>query len=172
MNPVARLAREIRFVRGLFRTLWRVRKIAPDSPVLICDDFEESVDKFADHTALVFEDDRLTYRDLDGLSNRFAAWGEAQGLQAGDTVALLLPNRTEYVPAWMGLAKIGIVTSRKLIGWWRYAFLLAFVVAAIVTPSIDPVTQTVVALPIIVLYFAGAGLARLVEGTSLLGSRT
>jgi sec-independent protein translocase protein TatC len=71
----------------------------------------------------------------------------------------------------MGLAKIGLVTSRKLIGWWRYAFLLAFVVAAIVTPSIDPVTQTVVALPIIVLYFAGAGLARLVEGSSLLGAR-
>jgi len=71
----------------------------------------------------------------------------------------------------MGLAKIGLVTSRKLIGWWRYALLLAFVVAAIVTPSIDPVTQTVVALPIIVLYFAGAALARLVEGSSLLGSR-
>ncbi len=111
MNPLARLAREIRFVRGLFRTLWRVRKIAPDSPVLICDDFEEAVDKFADHTALVFENDRLTYRDLDGLSNRFAAWGEAQGLQSGDTVALLLPNRTEYVPAWMGLAKIGVAIA-------------------------------------------------------------
>lgn len=71
----------------------------------------------------------------------------------------------------MGLAKIGVVTSRKLIGWWRYAILVAFVVAAIVTPSIDPVTQTVVALPIIVLYFMGAALARLVEGGALLGSR-
>src|SRR6185295_14980316 len=111
MNPVARLAREIRFVRGLFRTLWRVRKIAPDSPLLICDDFEAAVDKFADHTALVFESDRLTYRDLDSLANRFAAWGEAIGLQPGDTVALLLPNRTEYVPAWIGLAKIGVATA-------------------------------------------------------------
>ena len=71
----------------------------------------------------------------------------------------------------MGLAKIGVVTSRKLIGWWRYAILVAFVVAAIVTPSIDPVTQTVVALPIIVLYFMGAALARMVEGSSLLGAR-
>ncbi|MFZ2028924.1 MAG: long-chain-acyl-CoA synthetase [Vitreimonas sp.] len=111
MNPVARLAREIKFVSGLFRVLWRVRKIAPDSPFLICDDFEEAVDKFADHTALVFENERLTYRDLDGLANRFAAWGDAQGLKAGDTVALLLPNRTEYVPAWIGLAKIGVATA-------------------------------------------------------------
>src|SRR5437868_4794046 len=111
MNPFARLAREIKFMRGLFRTLWRVRKIAPDSPVLICDDFEEAVDKFADHTALVFENERLTYRALDGLANRFAAWGDAQGLKPGDTVALLLPNRTEYVPAWMGLAKIGVASA-------------------------------------------------------------
>ncbi len=72
----------------------------------------------------------------------------------------------------MGLAKIGVVTSRRLIGWWRYALLLAFVVAAVVTPSIDPITQTVVAAPIIVLYFMGAVLARLVEGHSFLGSRS
>lgn len=71
----------------------------------------------------------------------------------------------------MGLAKIGVVTSRRLIGWWRYAILFAVVLAAIVTPSIDPVTQMIVATPILILYFAGAGMARLVEGNSFLGSR-
>lgn len=71
----------------------------------------------------------------------------------------------------MGLAKIGVITSRKLLGWWRYAVLLAVVVAAIVTPSIDPVTQAVVAAPILILYFIGAGLARLVEGSSIMASR-
>ncbi len=71
----------------------------------------------------------------------------------------------------MGLAKIGVVTSRRLLGWWRYAILFAVVLAAIVTPSIDPVTQLVVATPILILYFAGAGLARLVEGNSFLGAR-
>lgn len=64
----------------------------------------------------------------------------------------------------MGLAKLGVVSSRRLLGWWRYALVLAFVVAAIVTPSIDPVTQSLVAAPIIVLYFAGIILAKLVEG--------
>ena len=63
----------------------------------------------------------------------------------------------------MALAKFHIVTSRKLLGWWRYAFILAFVVSAVVTPSIDPITQTVVAVPMIVLYFAGIVLAMLVE---------
>jgi sec-independent protein translocase protein TatC len=71
----------------------------------------------------------------------------------------------------MGLAKIGVVTSRRLLGWWRYAILFAVVLAAIVTPSIDPVTQLVVATPILVLYFVGIGLAKLVEGNSFLGAR-
>lgn len=63
----------------------------------------------------------------------------------------------------MGLAKIGVVTSKKLLGWWRYAIILSFVGAAVVTPSIDPITQSLVAGPIIILYFLGAGLAKLVE---------
>jgi fatty-acyl-CoA synthase len=96
---------------GLARTLWAVHKIDPDSDVLVCDDFEEAVDKFADHTALVFEGEHYTYRQLDALANRFAAWADAQGLKAGDTVALLLPNRAEYVPAWIGLAKLGIASA-------------------------------------------------------------
>jgi len=63
----------------------------------------------------------------------------------------------------MGLARFGVVSSRQLLRLWRYAIVGAFVVAAIVTPSIDPVTQSFVAGPIIVLYGAGIVLARLVE---------
>lgn len=63
----------------------------------------------------------------------------------------------------MALAKLHVVSSRKLVSWWRYAIVLAFVAAAVVTPSIDPVTQSLVAGPIIVLYFTGIILAKVVE---------
>jgi sec-independent protein translocase protein TatC len=63
----------------------------------------------------------------------------------------------------MGLAKVGVVSSQKLRSYWRFAIVGAFVISAVVTPSIDPVTQTLVAGPMIVLYFVGIGLARLVE---------
>lgn len=59
----------------------------------------------------------------------------------------------------MGLAKFGLVSARRLLGFWRYAIVLAFVVSAIATPTPDPITQTLVAGPIVVLYFAGIGLA-------------
>ncbi len=68
----------------------------------------------------------------------------------------------------MALAKVGVVTSRKLLKWWRFAIVGAFVVAAIVTPSIDPYTQTLVAIPMIVLYFAGIALAKLVESNPII----
>jgi fatty-acyl-CoA synthase len=111
MGPLKRIAREIRYLDGLARTLWAIRKIDPESDILICDDFEAAVDEFADHTALIFEGDRYTYRQLDALANRFAAWADAQSLKAGDTVALLLPNRAEYIPAWVGLTKLGVAAA-------------------------------------------------------------
>jgi sec-independent protein translocase protein TatC len=68
----------------------------------------------------------------------------------------------------MALAKVGVVDSRKLLHWWRFALVGAFVVSAIVTPSIDPITQTLVAAPMIVLYFVGIALAKLVEKTPII----
>lgn len=63
----------------------------------------------------------------------------------------------------MYLARFKIVRANQLLRWWRIAIVGAFVIAALVTPTWDPVTQSVVAGPIIVLYFLGIGLAWLVQ---------
>ncbi|MDA0364904.1 MAG: twin-arginine translocase subunit TatC [Chloroflexi bacterium] len=63
----------------------------------------------------------------------------------------------------MGLAKFRLVTARKLWGWWRWALLGAFILSAVLTPTPDPVTQTLVAMPMVVLYFVGIGLAWLIR---------
>ncbi len=62
----------------------------------------------------------------------------------------------------MMLAKFRVVTAKKMLSWWRYAIILAFTIAAIATPTIDPITQSLVGGPIVVLYFVGIGLAWLV----------
>jgi sec-independent protein translocase protein TatC len=59
----------------------------------------------------------------------------------------------------LALARFGMVTGRRLLGWWRFAIPAAFILSAIITPTIDPVTQTLVAGPIIVLWLIGTGLA-------------
>jgi len=53
------------------------------------------------------------------------------------------------------LARIGLVTPGFLLRGWKFAILASFVVAAIVTPTPDVVTQTALAAPMIGLYLFG-----------------
>ncbi len=57
-------------------------------------------------------------------------------------------------------AKLGIMSARKYISYWRYAFILIFLTAAIVTPTPDPLNMMLVATPLLVLYGLGILLAR------------
>ena len=50
------------------------------------------------------------------------------------------------------LAKMGLVTARFLASQFKYAVLVIFVIAAVVTPSGDPYNQTILAAPMIGLY--------------------
>lgn len=57
------------------------------------------------------------------------------------------------------LARLGIVSAGQLIRWFRWAVLLIFVVAAVITPTPDVATQTVFAVPMILLYLLGVVVA-------------
>jgi sec-independent protein translocase protein TatC len=59
------------------------------------------------------------------------------------------------------LAKLGLVTPKGLGGFRKYAVLLIAVIAAIVTPTPDPVNMMIVMLPLYLLYEVGILLARL-----------
>ena len=61
------------------------------------------------------------------------------------------------------LAKLGIITSEWLAGKRKWAVVLAFVLGAIITPTFDPLNQTLVAAPLIVLYEMSIWLAKLVQ---------
>jgi sec-independent protein translocase protein TatC len=50
------------------------------------------------------------------------------------------------------LSKLGIVTARWMIRNFKYAVLAAFVIAAVITPTPDMITQTLVAVPMLALY--------------------
>ena len=59
------------------------------------------------------------------------------------------------------LAQLGLVNVRKLSRFRRYWLVIAFILAAIITPTFDPVNQSLVALPLIALYELGILLVRL-----------
>jgi sec-independent protein translocase protein TatC len=57
------------------------------------------------------------------------------------------------------LSRLGIVTPTFLMRGWKIAVVVSFIIAAIVTPTPDMVTQTALALPMIGLYFLGVAIA-------------
>jgi fatty-acyl-CoA synthase len=65
------------------------------------------------HVLMHFVDEDRAYSsgELEADSNRIARVALLRGLKAGDTVALLMRNRPEYVAVWLGLAKIGVRTA-------------------------------------------------------------
>jgi sec-independent protein translocase protein TatC len=58
------------------------------------------------------------------------------------------------------LAKLGVVNAHQLGRYRRYALVGAFVIAAVITPTPDPLNQSIVAIPIYLLYELGVLLAR------------
>ena len=61
------------------------------------------------------------------------------------------------------LARLGILSPKWLASKRRISIVLAFVLAAIITPTFDPINQTLVAAPLIVLYELSIWLAKLVQ---------
>ena len=62
--------------------------------------------------------------------------------------------------ALLGMA--GMVNSKMLMAGWRYAVVAVVLVAAIVTPP-DPISQILLSVPIVGLYFVSIGCVKLIE---------
>lgn len=58
------------------------------------------------------------------------------------------------------LSKLGIISHQRMARFRKYAFVLAFVIGAAITPTPDPINQTIISLPIYFLFELGVILAR------------
>ncbi|MDP2688708.1 MAG: twin-arginine translocase subunit TatC [Deltaproteobacteria bacterium] len=67
--------------------------------------------------------------------------------------------------AMLVLARMGIVSAKKLLRWWRYAFVGILAISAILTPTPDVFNQLLMAGPLIILYGVG------VLGAALFGKK-
>ncbi len=67
--------------------------------------------KHPDHVAIVFLGKKITYRELDVLTDKFATALHSMGVKKGDTVALFLPNIPQFIISYYGALKIGAVVT-------------------------------------------------------------
>lgn len=87
--------------------LWRYEHGRQTVPKI----FTNVASKHPDKVAFYFENEIWTFRDVEKFSNKIAHFFKSEGYKRGDTIALYLESRPEYVCIWLGLAKIGVVTA-------------------------------------------------------------
>ena len=111
MSIFERLTSEWAYVRGAVRALRRTTPIARNPNRTVRDLFEDLAREHSTRLALYSEKEILSYAEVNGRANRYARWAQSIGLGKGDTVALLMPNRPEFLCIWLGIAKAGGVTA-------------------------------------------------------------
>jgi fatty-acyl-CoA synthase len=83
----------------------------PDGRTTVADWLERAAREHPERAFLLWNENETeleqTYGELNERANRVAWWALDQGLRSGDTVALLMENRPEYIATWAGLAKAG-----------------------------------------------------------------
>lgn len=68
------------------------------------------------------------------------------------------------------LGQLGIVSSEQMFSLWRYVVVGATVAAAVLTPSTDPFTQALLAIPLVGLYMGGAFMVKVLEQRKVAGA--
>lgn len=58
---------------------------------------------------------------------------------------------------------LNIVSPKQMLKAWRYAVLISTILGAILTPSTDPLTQLLLSIAILLLYFSGLGILFLIK---------
>ena len=83
------------------------QEIGAPSHSSLADFFEECFERYANRQAVESMGKFFTYRQLDSLSQEFASYIHALGLEKGARVALMYPNVIEYVVAMIGTLRAG-----------------------------------------------------------------
>src|ERR1700676_3578192 len=94
-------------------------RIEAEPARLFADVVEDWSQRQPDRPALISEAATFSYRTLAERINRYARWALSAGIEAGDTVCLLMPSRPEYLAAWLGITKVGGIVAlinTKLVG--------------------------------------------------------
>jgi fatty-acyl-CoA synthase len=111
MGWMARRASDLACLQGALRTLKMTTPIAKHPTRVFPAIVDELADRYGDAPALLSDRESFTYRELAARANQYARWTLAEGIQKGDTVCLMMPNRPEYMALWLGITRVGGVVA-------------------------------------------------------------
>jgi len=80
------------------------------SDLLVHQFLERSAENMPDKEAIICDKRRLTYREINSMSDLLAGWLINKGVQKGDRIPMILVNGPEYVISYYGIMKAGAVS--------------------------------------------------------------
>jgi sec-independent protein translocase protein TatC len=107
-----------------------------------------------------FEHALIFLKDIGGPS-LITIYNPNQYLSLIILVMVLFGVTFEFPVLLVALEFARVVTSRQLLGWWRWAVIAIAVVAAVFTPSGDPISMLVMMVPLVFFYFAAIAIGRI-----------
>ncbi len=109
------------FVFGLFSVNWRVSEwfeagdrigeLLPTNNLSFGDLLDYNAEHYKDRPALLYEDVKYTYKELNEIMNRYANFFLSIGIKKGDVINVFLENRPELMIIIGAMSKIGTIAS-------------------------------------------------------------
>jgi long-chain acyl-CoA synthetase len=93
----------------------------PEIPLL--DLLSQAAEKYPESACTIFKGARITYQEMDVITDRLAAGLTSIGIKKGDRVGIFMPNTPQFVMAYFAVLKLGAIvvainplyTARELI---------------------------------------------------------
>lgn len=107
MAARSRIGREIACLVGALRALKATIHIGKNRTRVFPHVVAELAETHRGRVALISDRETFTYAELNGRANAYARWARENGVGKGDTVALMMANRPDYLAVWIGILRVG-----------------------------------------------------------------
>ncbi len=111
MGLIERIGSDYAYLTGVLRSLAKISKVIKNPGRTYPQVVRDLASSYEDKVALISESEQMTYRGYDRRGDQYARWAMTHGVAKGDVVALMMPNRPEYLAAWLGITRAGGVVA-------------------------------------------------------------
>ena len=111
MGLIERIGSDYAYLTGVLRSLSKITKVAKNPNRTYPQVLRQLAATYGDKVALISDRERMTYRQYDRRGDQYARWAMAHGITKGDVVALMMPNRPEFLAIWLGITRAGGVVA-------------------------------------------------------------
>jgi sec-independent protein translocase protein TatC len=102
----------------------------------------------------------LLWFGTDNIEGLEVKWAFSEYIDTVSTLLLWMGLSFETPLLMFFLTKLRVLNPQRLVRFRKYALILSFVIGAIITPTPDPLNQTIVSLPLYLLFELGLLLSR------------